>query len=89
MVPLLGAAEHCVSGLSVDSLIITSGCLRAKPIDLSAGNEPFHINGGRGEFVFVRGRDIGCRNAHGFPHKKRMTNMVIVKYIFYEFGEFI
>lgn len=24
------------------------GVQRAKPIDLSAGNEPFHINGGRG-----------------------------------------
>lgn len=25
------------------------GVQRAEPIDLSAGNEPFHINGGRGD----------------------------------------
>lgn len=30
------------------------GVQRAKPIDLSAGNEPFHINGGRG--VRIRAR---------------------------------
>lgn len=30
------------------------GVQRAKPIDLSAGNEPFHINGARG--VRIRAR---------------------------------
>lgn len=30
------------------------GVQRAKPIDLSAGNEPFHINGGRGVRMLAR-----------------------------------
>lgn len=30
------------------------GVQRAKPIDLSAGNEPFHINGGRGDRTQTR-----------------------------------
>lgn len=30
------------------------GVQRAEPIDLSAGNEPFHINGGRGDRTQAR-----------------------------------
>lgn len=35
------------------------GVQRAKPIDLSAGNEPFHINGGRGDRIRARCLCVG------------------------------
>lgn len=48
------------------------GVQRAKPIDLSAGNEPFHINGGRGGRMNagrpgVSAPRVGVRPAAGSP----------------------
>lgn len=44
------------------------GVQRAKPIDLSAGNEPFHINGGRGDRTRARClcSCVGVLSAAGF-----------------------
>lgn len=44
------------------------GVQRAKPIDLSAGNEPFHINGGRGDRTWARCLClcVGVLSAAGF-----------------------
>lgn len=44
------------------------GVQRAKPIDLSAGNEPFHMNGGRGERARARCLClcVGVLSAAGF-----------------------
>lgn len=59
------------------------GVQRAKPIDLSAGNEPFHINGGRGGRMNagrpgVSAPRVGVRSAagsrlRGFPHVAHAT----------------
>lgn len=55
----------------LQSLLLSQvGVQRAKPIDLSAGNEPFHINGGRGGqnagqvLLFMCGCPLSAAQAH-------------------------
>lgn len=54
----------CVCGASY---YLQVGVQRARPNDLSAGNEPFHINGGRGDRIWARCRWswVGGRRAAG------------------------
>lgn len=53
------------------------GVQRAEPIDLSAGNEPFHINGGRGDrtqaqvFLVVCGCAAVAAGAELLPHTRQ------------------
>lgn len=46
---LEGRSTFQAVGCLLSLLLSQVGVQRAEPIDLSTGNEPFHINGGRGE----------------------------------------
>lgn len=59
------------------------GVQRAEPIDLSAGNEPLHMNEDIGDksqvFMFMCGRAAGCRMAASrFPSHCRCDSYLMV-----------